>query len=170
MGFGMSEKVQCLLFHALPVGLVQTIAIGRLKNQHVAWRWWLRIAKNGHVGTTQIPAEKYGGRIAACRIFHPNGRRSEDMAGIVEGSGQAWRDLLNFSVSYSLESSDELTNVIGGVEWPNTSFPVPLFLPIHVAAVAHLYSSRVFEHQFRQICGGSGQVHLSGETVFLEHR
>src|SRR4029077_63989 len=93
VGFCMSEKVQCLLSHALPVGFVQAIAVGRLKNQHVAWRWWLRIAKNGHVGTAKIPAEQHGGCIAACRVFYPNGRGSQDMAGIVKGSGHARRDL-----------------------------------------------------------------------------
>jgi hypothetical protein len=86
--------------------LVQAISVGRLKNQHVACRWWLRIAKNGHVGTAKIPAEKHGGRIAACRVFHPNGRRSQDMAGIVKGSCHAWGDLEHASVSCALESSD----------------------------------------------------------------
>ncbi len=163
----MDEEIQRLLFHALPVGFVQAIAVGRLKNQHVAWRRWLRIAKNGHVGAAKIAAEEHGGRIAACRVFHPNGRRSQNMAGVVKGSCHAWGDLEHVSVSCTLKSSDELTNVIGIVEWSNTGFPVPPFILVDVAAVTHLYSSRVFEHKFRQICGGSGEVHFSGEAVLL---
>jgi len=87
-------------------GFVQAIAVGRLKNQHVAWGGWLRIAKNGHVGAAKITAEKHGGRIAACGVFHPNGRRSQDMAGVVKGSCHAWGDLEYVSVSCVLKSSD----------------------------------------------------------------
>ena len=101
----------------------------------------------------KIAAEEHGGRIAACRVFHPNGRRSQDMAGVVKGCGHARGNLEQVSVSCPLKSSDELTDVLGIVEWlGHRSFPFRCSCLVDVAAVAHLYTSRIFEHEFRQIC------------------
>ena len=113
VGFGMGEKVQCLLFHDRSVSLVQAIAVGRFKNQYVAWWWWLRIAKNGHIGAAMISAEEQGGRIATRGIFHSDGGRSQYMAGVVKGSCHAWGDLERVSIPCAFESSDKLTDVIG---------------------------------------------------------
>ena len=92
------------------------------------------------------------------------------MAGVVKGRCHAWGDLEQVSVSCPLESLDELTNVIDIVEWLSTGLSLPLFLLVDVAAVTHLYSRRVLEHKFRQICGGSGEVCFPGETALREHR
>ena len=102
----MGEKVQRLLFHDLPVGFVQPIAVGRLKNQYVAWVRRLRIAKNGHIGTAKVTTEEHDGCIAPGRVFQPNGRRSQDMAGVVKGCRDSGGNLEYVSVSRPLESSD----------------------------------------------------------------
>jgi hypothetical protein len=170
VSFLVDEKVQGLLFHDLSIGFVQTIAVGRLKNQHVAWRWWFRIAKDRHIRTAKISAEEHGGGIAARCIFHTDSRRSQNMVGIVKGCRDARGYLEHVSVSCPLESSNELTDIIVIVEWPNTGPSLPLFLLINVATIIHLHASRIFEHEFRQIISGSGEIHFSGKPVLLKYR
>ena len=116
----MGEKVQCFLFHAPPGRL--RAGDRRRSTQESTRRMaaGLRIAKNRHVGAAKIAAKEHGGGIAACRVFHPNGRRSQDMAGVVKGRGHAWSDLEQIPIPCALKSSNELTDIIGIVEWLDT--------------------------------------------------
>src|SRR5437870_1934975 len=100
------RRSSAFCFMISPVGFVQPIVVGRLKNQYVAWVRRLRIAENGHIGAAKITAEEHGGPIAPDRVFHPNGRRSQDMAGVVKGCRDAWGNLEHVSVPRPLESSD----------------------------------------------------------------
>ena len=90
-----------------------------------------------------------------------NGRRSQDMACVVKGCRDAWGDLEHVSVPCALESADKLTDVIGIVEWSDAGLSPPLLFLVDVAAITDLDTSRIFEHEFCQVGGGSGEVDLS---------
>jgi hypothetical protein len=92
------------------------------------------------------------------------------MSGVVKGRGHPWGDFEQVAVSRALESSNHLADVIGIVKGSDASLSLPLFPLIDVAAVTDLDMSRIFQHEFRQVGGGSGEVHFPGKTVFLEHR
>src|SRR4026207_1721716 len=170
MGFRMEKEFQRFLLHDFPIGFVQAVAVGRLKYQHIAGRRGLRVTEDWHIRTAKISAKKHGGRIAACRIFHSNSRRSQDMAGVVKRSGHAWGNLKHIPVSCSLESANKLAHIIGIIERPDTGLSLPPFLLIDVPTITRLHTSRVFEHECCQIGGRSGEVYLSGESMLLEHR
>ena len=67
----------------------------------------------GMLGRPRSPLKSTVVVLPRAVYFTSNGRRSQDMAGVVKGSCHAWGDLERVSVPCTFESSDKLTDIIG---------------------------------------------------------
>src|SRR5262245_20210748 len=105
---------------------MKTISVRRFKNQHVAGRRRFGIAKDRHVGSAEVAAEKNGGGVPARRIFHPDCRRSQNVSGVVEGSRHSGSHFDLVTVTHASEATDDLPNLVGVIKGSDTRRSAPL--------------------------------------------
>ena len=168
----LADEAEVVLEAALDVrgGRVVAVAVGAFRHERVHALHGLRVAQERRVALPEVAREEQAAALAPLVVVERDGRRPEDVPGVVEGGAQAGDDLARLAVGQRPEERHRVRHVLEVVEQLEGLLALLAARLVHVLHVARLEERAVAQHHFAQVARGGRGVDRAAVAGLHERR
>ncbi len=162
----LADDLFQLVVGVLIIGVL-AVAVGAFHDQHVGPVEKHGVIENGPVGAAQITGEDDARRLPRARVVHVehDQGRPQHVPGVVEGQGDARRDLIGALVADADELLQAGQGVGHGVDRLQRRQVVAAALLVQIGHVRLLNLGAITQHDAAQVARGRGGDDVAGEAI-----